>query len=53
MGGDVDSLAAVCTGIASGTYGTDSLPQFLFEQTEGLDRMQKLGEKLYEKFFFS
>ncbi len=53
MGGDIDSLAAVCTGIASGTYGTDSLPRFLFEQTEGLDRMQQLGEKLYEKFFLN
>ena len=50
MGGDVDSLAAVCTGIAGGAYGLDSLPTFLLEQTEGLARMETVGEKLYEKF---
>ena len=50
MGGDVDSLAAVCTGIAAGKYGLDSLPQFLLDQTEGLGRIEILGEKLYEKF---
>ncbi len=50
MGGDVDSLAAVCTGIAAGKYGLDSLPQNLLLQTEGLDRMATLGERMYEKF---
>lgn len=50
MGGDVDSLAAVCTGIAAGRYGLESLPNFLVEQTEGLARMETLGGKLYEKF---
>lgn len=51
MGGDVDSLAAVCTGIAGGKYGLDSLPKFLLQQTEGLERMELLGERLYKKFF--
>ncbi|MCX6755441.1 MAG: ADP-ribosylglycohydrolase family protein [Candidatus Nomurabacteria bacterium] len=50
MGGDVDSLAAVSVGIAAGKYGLDSLPQFLLEQTEGLERMEILAGKLYEKF---
>ncbi len=50
MGGDVDSLAAVCTGIASGAYGLDSLPKFMLDQTEGLERMETLGTKIYEKF---
>jgi len=53
MGGDIDSLAAVCTGIAGGYYGLDSLPSFLLEKTEGLSRMQYLGEKLFPKFFSS
>lgn len=53
MGGDVDSLAAVCTGIAGGCYGLDSLPPFLSEKTEGFSRMQYLGEKLFLKFFNS
>ncbi len=51
MGGDVDSLAAVCTGIAAGKYGLDSLPSFLLKKTEGLARMETLGEKLHLKFF--
>jgi len=50
MGGDVDSLAAVCTGIAAGRYGLESLPEFLLEKTEGLSRMDDLGQKLYNKF---
>jgi len=51
MGGDVDSLAAVCVGIAAGRYGLDSLPGFLLEKTEGLSRMEELGQKLHAKFF--
>lgn len=50
MGGDIDSLAAVSTGIAAGKYGLDSLPQFLLEQTEGLARMEAVGERFYHKF---
>ena len=53
MGGDVDSLAAICTGIAAGAYGLESLPQDLLLQTEGFDRMAELGERMYEKFFVS
>lgn len=49
MGGDVDSLAAVCVGVAAGRYGLDSLPKFLLDETEGLSRMEKLGEGLYQK----
>lgn len=51
MGGDVDSLAAVCVGIAAGRFGLNSLPKFLLEQTEGLSRMEDLGRRLYGKFF--
>ncbi len=51
MGGDVDSLAAVCTGIAGGKYGLDNLPAFMLEQTEGLTRLERLGEEVYKKFF--
>jgi len=51
MGGDIDSLAAVCTGIAGGKYGLDSLPDFLISQTEGLQRMEVLADQLHRKFF--
>jgi ADP-ribosylglycohydrolase len=50
MWGDVDSLAAVCTGIAAGRYGLDSLPQFMLEQTEWLDRLEDLWNRLYDNF---
>ncbi|MBP6256147.1 ADP-ribosylglycohydrolase family protein [Patescibacteria group bacterium] len=51
LGGDIDSLAAVTVGIASGLYGPESLPGFLRTQSEGLERAKLLGERLYEKFF--
>jgi ADP-ribosylglycohydrolase len=50
MGGDVDSLASVCTAITAGKYGLDSLPSFLLDKTEGLKRLEILGARLYEKF---
>lgn len=50
MGGDVDSLAAVCTGIAGGKYDLDSLPEFMLDETEGLQRLEALGSQLYEKY---
>jgi len=34
IGGDVDSLASVCTGIFSPKYGLDSIPQFMLANVE-------------------
>jgi hypothetical protein len=45
MGGDVDSLAAICTGILAGRYGLGSIPSFLLEQTEGISRLTKLASE--------
>ncbi|HAS43413.1 MAG TPA: ADP-ribosylglycohydrolase family protein [Microscillaceae bacterium] len=35
MGGDVDSLASICTGVLAGRYGLDSLPEFMLKNIEG------------------
>jgi ADP-ribosylglycohydrolase len=43
IGGDVDSIAAICTGILAGRYGLESLPDFMIEQTEGIAYVAKLG----------
>ncbi|WP_299462444.1 ADP-ribosylglycohydrolase family protein [uncultured Microscilla sp.] len=34
LGGDVDSLASVCTGILGGKFGLGSLPNFMLNQVE-------------------
>lgn len=51
MGGDVDSLAAVTTGIMAGKYGLESLPQFMRDEVEGKERLEQLATKLHEKFY--
>ena len=35
IGGDVDSLASICSGILAGRYGLDSLPDFMLNAVEG------------------
>jgi ADP-ribosylglycohydrolase len=42
MGGDVDSLAAITTGILAGRYGLTSLPDFMIEEVEGKDNLPSL-----------
>jgi ADP-ribosylglycohydrolase len=47
LGGDVDSVAAVSTGILAGRYGTSSIPAFMKNNTEGIDDIQVLAERFY------
>lgn len=49
MGGDVDSLASICTGVLAGRYGLDSLPDFMLENVEGREYLKK-GAKAFETF---
>ncbi|MFC1697264.1 ADP-ribosylglycohydrolase family protein [Nanoarchaeota archaeon] len=44
LGGDVDSIGSIVTGILGGRYGLDSLPKFMLEQVEGRERLEKLAE---------
>ena len=46
LGGDVDSIASVCTGILAGRYGLNSLPQFMIDKVEGKDKLEKLASSL-------
>lgn len=43
LGGDVDSLAALTTGILAGRFGIKSLPQYMIEAVEGRDYLQKIA----------
>ncbi|HLP12275.1 MAG TPA: ADP-ribosylglycohydrolase family protein [Flavobacteriales bacterium] len=46
MGGDVDSLASICTGILAGKYGINSLPQYMLDNVEGRDYVKEVGQSL-------
>lgn len=43
LGGDVDSLAALTTGILAGRLGVKSLPQYMIEAVEGKDYLQEIA----------
>ena len=43
LGGDVDSLAALTTGILAGRLGIKSLPTYMIEAVEGKDYLQKIA----------
>ena len=43
LGGDVDSLASITTGILAGYMGLSSLPTFMLESVEGIDYLKKIG----------
>ena len=42
LGGDVDSLAALTTGILAGRLGVQSLPEYMIEAVEGRDYLRKI-----------
>lgn len=42
LGGDVDSVASICTGIMAGKVGLDSIPLFMLEQVEGIEYLKYL-----------
>lgn len=44
LGGDVDSLAALTTGILAGRFGVESLPAYMIEAVEGREYLQKIAE---------
>lgn len=47
LGGDVDSVASICTGVMAGKYGLGSLPNFMLTQVEGKEMLATLGKQLY------
>ena len=46
LGGDVDSVASITTGILAGLYGLESIPSFMIQQIEGLDYLKSIGNML-------
>ena len=43
LGGDVDSVASITTGILAGKYGLDSLPKYMLEKVEGKKYLENLA----------
>ena len=43
LGGDVDSIASIATGIKAAIYGIDSLPKFMLENVEGKDYLNQIA----------
>jgi ADP-ribosylglycohydrolase len=46
IGGDVDSLAAIVTGILGAKYGLDSVPYFMLEEVEGKAYLEEIAEQM-------
>jgi len=43
IGGDVDSIASITTGIMAGLHGLDSLPYFMLQNVEGVAYIKKVA----------
>lgn len=52
LGGDVDSIASITTGILAGVMGLSSLPAFMLESVEGIDYLKALGAKFSSVFSY-
>jgi ADP-ribosylglycohydrolase len=50
LGGDVDSVASITTGILAGKTGLSSLPNFMLENVEGIEYLKKIAQD-FEKAF--
>ncbi|WP_299245413.1 ADP-ribosylglycohydrolase family protein [uncultured Aquimarina sp.] len=49
IGGDVDSIASITTGIMAGRYNLDSLPDFMLQNLEGVDYIKEVTNS-FEKY---
>ena len=49
LGGDVDSIASICTGIMAGVNGLNSIPNYMIEKVEGKIYLEELANKFKEK----
>ncbi|OGF25408.1 hypothetical protein A2331_01170 [Candidatus Falkowbacteria bacterium RIFOXYB2_FULL_34_18] len=50
LGGDTDSAAAICMGIASNRYKNEILPPFMFRDLERKNYLLDIGKQLINKF---
>ncbi len=44
LGGDVDSLASIVTGILAGKYGISDLPAYMIQQVEGVPYLKEIAK---------
>ena len=49
LGGDVDSIASITTGIMAGLEGLKSIPEFMIENVEGMPYLEQLAEDFENK----
>ena len=45
LGGDIDTIASICTGILSGRYGLKTIPEFMMDKVEGKEKIKNLASK--------
>lgn len=48
LGGDVDSVASITTGIMAGCFGLGSIPSFMINNTENISYLEKVAENFIE-----
>ena len=48
LGGDIDTIASICTGILSSRYGLESIPKFMIEKTEGIELLREIAGEFTE-----
>ncbi len=46
LGGDVDSVASITTGIMAGIYGLESIPEYMIANVEGKNYFKKIAKNL-------
>lgn len=49
LGGDVDSIASITTGIMGGSIGLESIPDFIKNNVEGKDYLRQVASKFYHR----
>lgn len=49
VGGDVDSVASITTGILAGKMGLSSIPKFMIEKVEGVEYLKEKAKQLESK----
>jgi len=49
LGGDVDSLASIATGIMAGRIGLQTIPKFILDNIEGREYLEELAKEYKDK----
>ncbi len=52
LGGDVDSIASITTGILAGKMGLKSIPKFMIDSVEGIEYLKEIAKKFKSKIVY-